>query len=234
MKKLRGAIGIIGGMGPEASRHFYGLLISHAQKDYHIEKNEDFPEIYLASIPVSDFISDEKREKEALKMLKDRVREMDKLPISFFCMACNTGHLLLDKLKKQTEKPFISLIEEVPRFIKKQKIKKIGLLATPTTIKTKLYQKPLEKEHIETIVPKNGDIKLLGEIIKETIAGKNLEDNKILIQHIAKRLLRLGAEGIIESCTEIPLIFPKQHLVPVFDTLEILADAVLKKYYMVR
>ena len=180
MKKLKKAIGIISGMGPEASQHFYKLLISYAQKDYQVEKNEDFPEIYLASIPVPDFISDEKREKEALEMLENRVMEMDKLPISFFCMACNTGHLLINKLRKQTEKPFVSLIEEVPRFIKKQKIKKI-------------------------------------------------EDNKILIQQIAKRLLRLGAEGIIESCTEIPLIFPKQHLVPVFDTLEILAEAVLKK-----
>lgn len=233
MKKINNAIGIIGGMGPEASQHFYKLLISHAQKDYQIEKNEDFPEIYLASIPVPDFISDEKREKEALNMLEDRVKEMDKLPISFFCMACNTGHLLIEKLKRQTEKPFVSLIEEVPKFIKKQKIKKIGLLATPTTIKTKLFQKPLENEGVELITPKNGDIKLLGKIIKETIAGKNLENNKILIQQIAKRLLNNGSEAIIESCTEIPLIFPKQHLVPVFDTLEILAEAVLKKYYLV-
>ena len=42
------AIGIIGGMGPEASEEFYRLLTYHAQKKYAAEKNEDFPEIYLA------------------------------------------------------------------------------------------------------------------------------------------------------------------------------------------
>lgn len=227
-------IGIIGGMGPEASAHFYSLLIHHAQKEYGIEKNEDFPEIILASIPVPDFISDEKREKEALEMLMNRVKELDKLDISFFCMACNTGHLLLDKLRQKTKKPFVSLLEELPRFIKKKKLKKVGLLATPTTIKTKLFENKLKEKGIEIILPKNGDVQLLGRIILDTIAGKKMEENKILVQKIAKKLLDRGAEGIIESCTEIPLIFPKQHLVPVFDTLEILAQAVLRKYYLLK
>lgn len=228
---MKKAIGIIGGMGPEASEKFYGLLIRHAQKDFGIEKNEDFPEIYLASIPVPDFISSEERENEARMMLIDRVRAMDKLPIGFYCMACNTGHLLLEDLRVQTTKPFISLLDEVPRFIKRKKIYKVGLLATPTTIRTGLYRKGFLRYGIELIEPKKGDVEGLGPIILDTIAGKNFEQNGILVQEIARRLLDRGAEAIVESCTEIPLIFPKQHLVPVFDTLEILALAVLKRYY---
>lgn len=228
------AIGIIGGMGPEASQHFYELLIHRAQEKYHAAKNEEFPEIYLASIPVPDFITNEKRKKEALKMLISRVAQMDKLLISFFCLACNTGHLLINQLKKATNKSFVSLLEEVPKFLKKKKIKKIGLLATPTTIKTKMYQEPLKAQGIEIIVPKNSDIRILGDIILDTIAGKNSAQNQLSIQKIARRLLDNGAQGILEACTEIPQIFPKQHLVPVFDTLEILAEAVIKKYYLLK
>lgn len=227
-------IGVLGGMGPEASAHFYKLIIYHAQKDFGVEKNEGFPEIFLDSIPVPDFISSEEREQEALNMLIKRVKMMNRLPISFFCMACNTGHLLIDKLRQYTDKPFVSLLEEVPRYIKNEKIKKVGLLATPTTIRTKMYQRPLQKNGIEVVVPKDGDVVLLGNIILETIAGKNLDHNKVLVQHIARKLLDREAEGIIESCTEIPLIFPRQHLVPVFDTLEILAQAVLHKYYLLQ
>ena len=231
MKNNRKTIGIIGGMGPEASANFYELLIKHAQRDFGVEKNEEFPDIFLSSIPVPDFISDEKRELEALEMLINKVEEMDKLRITFYCMACNTGHLLINKIKRKTDKPFISLVEELPKYIRKQKIKKVGLLATPTTIKTRLYEQVLEEYGIEVILPKNRDIELLGNIIKETIAGKNMDQNKVTVQHIARRLLKRGAEAIVESCTEIPLIFPKQHLIPVFDTLEILSEAVLKKYY---
>ena len=97
-----------------------------------------------------------------------------------------------------------------------------------------MYQKALQKEGIEAIVPKKGDIEILGKIILETIAGKNLDHNQILIQKVARRLLNQGAQGILEGCTEIPVIFPKQHLIPVFDTLEILTAAVLKRYYLLK
>ncbi|PIS13930.1 hypothetical protein COT65_01665 [Candidatus Shapirobacteria bacterium CG09_land_8_20_14_0_10_47_13] len=228
------AIGIIGGMGPEASQHFYKLLIYYAQKDYGVVKNGEFPEIYLASIPVQDFINSNKKQKEALKMLKSRVRQMNKLPISFFCLACNTAHLLIDELRKETNKPFVSLLEELPAALLKSKIKKVGLLATPTAIKSEMYQEVMKKKGLEVVVPDDGDQRLLGKIIAETIAGKNYEENGVKVQKIARTLLDRGAEGIIEACTEIPLIFPKQHLVPVFDTLDILAKAVLERYYLLK
>lgn len=228
------AIGIIGGMGPEASQHFYKLLIYYAQKDYGVVKNEEFPEIYLASIPVPDFINSSKKQKEALRMLKSRIRQMNKLPISFFCLACNTAHLLINELRKETDKPFVSLLEELPDALLKSEIKKVGLLATPTAIKSKMYQRILNKKGIEVMTPDNNDQALLGKIIAETIAGKNYEGNGVEVQKIARTLLDRGAEGIIEACTEIPLIFPKQHLVPVFDTLDILARAVLERYYLLK
>lgn len=228
------AIGIIGGMGPEASQHFYRLLIYYAQKDYGVVKNEEFPEIYLASIPVPDFINSDKKQEEALEMLKSRIKQMNELPISFFCIACNTAHLLIDELRKETDKPFVSLLEALPVALLKSKIKKVGLLATPTAIKSGMYQEVLKKKGLEVVVPDDKDQRLLGKIITETIAGRNYEENGVKVQKIARTLLDRGAEGIIEACTEIPLIFPQQHLVPVFDTLDILARAVLERYYLLK
>ncbi|MFH1832904.1 MAG: aspartate/glutamate racemase family protein [Candidatus Levyibacteriota bacterium] len=46
---------------------------------------------------------------------------------------------------------------------------------------------------------------------------------------IAKSLKRRGAEGLILGCTELPLIFPKSFEIPIFDSLEILARALLNK-----
>lgn len=231
---MKKAIGIIGGMGPEASARFYELLIYHAQKDFNVTKNEDFPEIYLASLPVPDFIASDGRTKEALDILKNRLKVMENLPIKFYCMACNTGHLLINDLKKVTKKPFISLLEEVPKEVFEKRIKRIGILASPVTIKSKLYDKSFANLGIELIVPDKEDEKLLGKVILETIAGKNIEGNSIIVIRISDNLVRAGAQGILEGCTEIPLIFPKQYPIPVFDTLEILAMAVLRKYYLLK
>ena len=228
------AIGIIGGMGPEASEEFYRLLTYHAQKNYAAEKNEDFPEIYLSSIPFPYFINNEKKKLTALNMLIHRVKEMNKLPIGFFCMACNTGHLLLGDLQKVTDKPFVSLLVELPKYLKGKKIKKVGILATPTTIRSKMYEKTLKQYGIELITPNSEDTEKLGKIILDIVAGRNKEKNLITVKQIAHKLLKQDAEGIIEGCTEIPLIFPKQHIIPMYNTLEILALAVLKKYYEVQ
>lgn len=225
------AIGIIGGMGPEASQYFYGLLIKKAQKEFGVTRNNQFPEIIVDSVPVPDFISDTEQLNVARVMLQERVKRLSKLPISFFCMACNTGHVLIDDLREVTDKPFVSLLEEVPEFIDKLGYKKVGLMATPMTIKLGLYNKPLDERGVEVIVPSAKQQARLGRIIKETVAGRNYEKNSVTVQMIARGLLNGGAEAILETCTEIPLIFPKQHLVPVYDSLEILANAVLTRYY---
>lgn len=232
MRRVK-AIGIIGGMGPAASEHFYNRLISRAQKEFGVRNNDAFPEIYLASLPVPDFISSEVRKGEALVMILDRLRLLDRLPISFYCMACNTGHLLLEEIKRNTDRPFVSLLEEVPRFVRKQGAKKVGLLASPTTIKSMMYQNALVKEGIDMVIPVKPDQEVIEKVIRDTIAGINFEENSLVIQRVAKKLLDEGADSILEGCTEIPLVFPKQELVPVFDTLEILAEAVLRKYYLI-
>jgi len=226
------AIGIIGGMVPTASQYFYGQLIRYAQKYYGAKKNEDFPEIYLASVPVPDFVVSREKKGKALKILLERLSYFNKLPISFYCIACNTAHLILNELRLETNKPFISLLEEVPLFLKKKKIRRIGLLASPVTIKTKMYYEPLKKIGIELAVPSINDIKILGQIILETIAGDNYRRNRELVQKIADRLIKKGAEGILIGCTEISFLFPEGQKIKVFDTLDILAKAVLEKYYL--
>ena len=89
------AIAILGGMGPEASAYLYRVLIESSIKHFRARNNDDFPEILLYSIPVPDFISSDINRSEALKMLKERVKQINSLSISSLCLACNTAHVLL-------------------------------------------------------------------------------------------------------------------------------------------
>lgn len=69
-------------------------------------------------------------------------------------------------------------------------------------------------------------------IIRKVIAGKVQKSDKLKLVEIANSLKEKGAEGIILGCTELPLIFPKRFDIPVFDSLEILARALLQKHYL--
>ena len=223
-------IGILGGMGPEATAKLYDLLIKIAQEEYQLASNDAFPEIIIYSVPVPDFISSLKSKEIAKRMLISRIKMSSNVPISFFCIGSNTAHLLIDDLRKSTRVPFISLIEETANVVGRLKIKKIGLLASPVAIKAGIYQEALRKQGTRVILPQEEEILKLGFIIKDTVAGKNGE-NALLLENIAKSLVGRGAEGIILGCTELPLLFPNRFQVPVLDTLEILAKACLEKYY---
>ena len=225
-------IGILGGMGPEATAKLYDLLVKIAQDEYQAFENDDFPEMIIYSIPVPDFINSQKNKKIVKRMLISRIRALSDLPISFFCIASNTVHLLINDLEKATDVPFISLIETTTKAVGRLNVRKVGLLASPVAIKSGLYQKALKEKGAEVILPQEKEISKLGQIIKETIAGKKNGENSLTLERIAKDLVSKGAEAIILGCTEFPLLFPKKFQVPFLDTLEILARAVLNKYYV--
>ena len=62
-------IGILGGVGPQATAHIYKQLILSAQKNHRAINNDDYPDVLIASVPVPDFISSKKDLEKAKKML---------------------------------------------------------------------------------------------------------------------------------------------------------------------
>lgn len=225
------SIGIIGGMGPQASAKLLEVLIAMCAKDFGAKNDEDFPEIILNSVPVPNFVSNEDNLEEVLNILKERVRNLEKFRPSCLAIACNTAHILLEELQANTDIPFVSIIDEVTKRVVDSGINKVGLLGTPITIRSGLYQKKLSEKQIKVIKPTGKELSAIEKVIRNVLAGKlNNSDEGRLIA-IADSLRRKGAEGIILGCTELPLIFPKDFSVPVFDSIEILAQALLQKFY---
>ena len=224
-------IGILGGMGPQASARLLRILVDKAANDFHVKEDSDFPEIILDSVPVPNFISNTKNAEKALKILRARVKAIDAFDASCFAVACNTAHIFLEKLQSSTKTPFISMVQSVIDEVRENRIKRVGLLATPVTIRSRFFQKLLEKAGIETVIPSKTQLRKLEKIIRKVIADKtSLFDTDSLLK-IANSLKIRGAQGIILGCTELPLIFPKNFPLPTFDSLEILAQALLTKSF---
>ena len=224
------SIGIIGGMGPEASARMLGVMVGMATREFGARNGEDFPEIIVDSIPVPDFISDKTNIPSALKMLGSRVRKLNRFDISYFGIACNTAHILFDDLNLISDAPFVSMIDEVAGEILQKKISKVGLLASPMAIKAGLYQKVL-KNNVEILLPTIKQTGIIEDIVRNVISGRNSLIDSRRLMNIAKSLRKIGAEGVILGCTELPIVFPKDRGLLVFDSVEILSRALLHKAY---
>ncbi len=225
-------IGIIGGMGPYASAYFYKLLIKKSTEEYGAKDNDDYPEIVIDSLPVPDFISDTKSLLVAKRMLISRVRALNAFGCNIIAMTCNTGYLLYSDLVKNSKAPFISLIECVCLKAKDRGIKKVGLMATETTIKTQLYHKILKQNGIEVVNPDNNFLKKQEEIIRSVIAtGETKEFESVLSDMTTKFINENRLDGVILGCTELTLVFPNNKFKNVIDSLDVLADHLLENFY---
>lgn len=225
------SICILGGIGPQASSYMYKLLIELSVKRFNAKNNDDFPEIILYSIPVPDFISNRSERKVAFEMLKRKITQSNNLNVLCFAIACNTAHVLIGKLQAASRAPFLSMINEVARQVNKDKINKVGLLATPSTIKYALYQKAMKEKGVEIITPRKKEQDYIEKIIRNVLEEKKIFQDQERLLLISNSLKQRGAEGIILGCTELPLVFPGKYTLPVYNSIEILAMALLRKYY---
>lgn len=225
-------IGVIGGMGPQASAEFYRLLIEGAKRGYGAKDNADFPEILLDSLPVPDFLSDMNCMESAAHMLEDRVRRLDAFGASSITMACNTACILSDRLQGQTTRPFISVVDEVVRAVVHDGVTPVLLLASPTSLRLGLYQTKLARLGVPTIVPNPAEFHELEYIIRGVIEGM---DRGVLMQKLVRIVERYTAKNdihrIVLGCTELPLVFPHDYHGSLYSSLSILAESVLKRYY---
>ncbi|MNY40826.1 Aspartate racemase [compost metagenome] len=128
--------------------------------------------------------------------------------------------MIADKLQLQIDIPIIHIAEVTAREIKKDEIKKIGLLGTKFTMERDFFRNKLSDQGIKSVIPAAAD----RDFIQETIyyeLGKGIikEETKQRYISIINNLIKQGAEGIILGCTEIPLIIKQNDVsVKVFDT----------------
>lgn len=144
-------------MGPQASAHLVKLIVDLSAKEFGAKNGDDFPEIVLISEPIDDLSSDKKKTKKAFRVLKDKIAIFEAAKIKKISIACNAAHLFLLKLQETISIPFVSMIEEVGVNVKNSKLKKIGIMGTPVTLRSGLYSKPLSKSNIRLISPSVSD-----------------------------------------------------------------------------
>ncbi len=227
-----GPIVIIGGMGPQASIEVHQRVVDLAQQLFNVRSNDDFPEIVHVSLPVPDFISDRRNSEHALAMIRQSLSQLEVFEPSVVMIACNTAHLLFDELSKSSQLPLVSLIDSVIERVEDLGCRSIGLLASPTTISSQLYQSKLKSKSIRCIEPSKEQIEQLEAMIRRTIAGSD-ENDSLLLHSFAQEMLTAGCDGVILGCTELPIIYGRTKDARIVDSIDICARRLLHEYYKV-
>jgi aspartate racemase len=232
MKQINKKVGIIGGVGPQATQFIYEKIIEFSQSKYEARNNDDYPKILIESVPVPDFISDTGQIEIAKKMLLESAQNLVKAGATKLCIGSNTVHILLDDLRKSTTVEFLSMVELVAKKCASQGLRKVGILGTPVLLKSGIYEQELRKHGIDLVLPTAEEIAISDSIIRDVLAGHKAYDKKQEYIKALNDLFHRGSEAIILGCTELPLAINYEALGDrTISSDEVLAEGIVDYYY---
>ena len=218
-------LGVLGGMGPQATNTFYQFVIDRtdAQTD-----QEHVNALILSDSEMPDRTSailsgGEAREGVYRRLLAD-ARLLEGAGCTCIAVPCNTSHFFLDRVQEEIGIPILHMIRETARLLAAQGLKRPGILATDGTIQTGLYQKEFSAAGIEAVVPSTQAQELVMSLIYDDVkAGRDGDPQKFAAIH--EDLLAQGCDCGVLACTELSVFADKHHLPPFYtDAMAVLAQ----------
>lgn len=202
---MKKTVGVLGGMGPEATMSFFKRVIEltvassdQAHIPMLIDNNVLIPDrtAYLLG----------EGENPLMHILKSAMK-LEMMGADLIVMPCNTAHYFYDDITKFVKTPFINMIDGVARHIKQNyNATKVGLLATGGTYSSEIYSNIFKKYDISIVTPCGEVMKELMSIISEIKKGNKAECCKDL-KKIVLDLKEQGVEIVILGCTELSLLY---------------------------
>jgi aspartate racemase len=225
-------VGLIGGVGPESSIEYYRLIIKRFQDRL---STKDYPEIVINSVNMTEmlgYVFNSQFDK-LVDFLADKVKTLENAGVEYVAIASNTPHIVFDKLADKVGIPLISIVEETCKVVNLEKIQRVGLLGTKSTMTSGFYNKVAQKYGIEIVIPttENQDFihhKYMSELVFNTILPQTKEK---LIQIIQDLKEKESIEGLILGGTELPLIINQSDFedIKILDTTKIHVESIVTK-----
>jgi len=223
-------VGIIGGLGPETTSEFYLEIIFSCQKMNQVS----YPSIMIHSIPLpfdieKNAIADGIGEEKCLPYLIDAAKNLEKAGADFLVLPCNSLHIFIDDIRNMVKIPVLSILEETVKFLRNRKIRKVGIIATPITIRNKLYKKFLKRDKIKQVIPDSLQQAKIGKLVHNLVSNRyDNKDREVLLKIIKDFSKKDKIEHIILACTDLQLLMPQNSEVKIYDTMKILVEATVK------
>ena len=220
-------IGILGGMGVEATLE----LMKRVHATTAAEDDQDHIPMFVDMNPqvpsrIAHLI--EKTGPDPGPVLAGMAIRLERAGAEVLAMPCNTAHLYASHIETSVGIALLNMpklaCSEVAQGMTRGAI--VGILASPATNSTGLFERFLSEFGITPAYPEN-EADILASIRRIKKAGPSDADIALL-EREAKALAQRGAEKVIIGCSEFSLISKDiQSPVPVLDTLDVLVRAIV-------
>lgn len=216
-------VGVLGGMGPKATIYFCDLVIDNTKA----LKDQDNINMLIsnhATIPDrTDYLLG-KSDISPLSFLVNDAKMLEQDGCDFLVLTCNTSHYFYDAIQKEINIPLLNMPKETCDIINSNpSIKKVGIMATSGTIKSKVYERYLKKEVFIPGEELNNEVM---DLIYNKVK-KGISVSKDEFYHVLNQFFNHGCDMVIMGCTELSVIVRDNdlyHDTRIIDAMKVLVD----------
>ena len=215
-------LGVIGGLGPMATAYYMELMIRMTDA----KRDQDHPEVIIMNVPsIPDrtaFILGKSQANPCGPMV-ELGRQLKGLGCSVVATPCVTAHYFHETLQEQIGLPVIHVIRRTAELLRQAGIRRVGLMATDGTVCSGIFQRQVEEQGMELVLPSEAGQKGVMTLIYDQVKA-GIQPDMELFAAIRDDLRCSGAEVIVLGCTELSLLKKAQDLGDgILDALEVLA-----------
>lgn len=218
-------VGVLGGLGPEATLEFYAKVVALTPAG----RDQDHLHVIIDSNPGVP------NRNEAVAgtgpspgpALAAMARRLEGAGADFLVMACNAAHAFQGDIEAAASVPFVSIVEETVRETLKRLpgVQKVGVLGSSGCLDSRLYQDAFARVGVEVIVPEGAEREALMRLLYRIKAGDKGGEVRSAMRALSGSLVFREAEAVVAGCTEVPLVlFDGDVGVPLVDSSAVLAE----------
>ncbi len=221
-------LGIIGGMGPLATAHLFRKIITCTRADsdqehirIFIDNNTDVPDRTAALLEGGE---------DPRPHLIASAEKLQAMGADFLIMPCNTAHAYYDDIVDAVQIPFLSMIEETARFIRRRfpQTSCVGLLSTAGTCRTGVYDRVLQQYGLEVRTPAGAHEEAVTAVIYGIKQGRLDIDLADFFGAVAQ-LRADGPDVFVLGCTELSVAYDVHRFEgPFIDPVHVIATAAIR------
>jgi aspartate racemase len=228
MNRFR-TIGVLGGMGPEATALFFELLVRSTRA---CRDREHVPVIVCDLPQIPDRTAAILRGGPSpVRAILRGLEALRGAGADFAVMPCISAHYFYPQISARSPLPLMNLVEEAVAAVGKlrPKVRTVGLLATTGTVRSRTVHDVFERAGIAVLMPAGRDQQRVMSAIygrRGVKAGVTSGPPRETVVKAALELVSRGAQAVVAGCTEVPLVLCRGDIpVPLVDPLRIAARA---------
>lgn len=219
-------IGILGGMGPEASADLYLKLIERFYRQAGTDMG-GYPHILINNLPVPNLFQ---QEGEAVgRYLGRQARILEEAGAQVMGIACNSAHFYLAPVREALSGcRLLDMIHEAALRAQAGGHTRVGVLST--IMSRNLYERHITELKLTPVLPDSTAQKAVEEIVSAVLSGDKSAHLTRELAGLGAALAAQGAQCVVLGCTDLPLILNADQVdYPLYSSTDVLADALCRE-----